>query len=92
VVLIVALWTLVILARPLAAWKVALIGSMVGIVVLVLLVPALGEGIFLLEVTPGAMLVAVPIGVGGALLVELAERIASAGRIRRAVLSGSRSR
>ncbi|SOC49583.1 cation-transporting ATPase E [Blastococcus aggregatus] len=78
VVLIAALWTLVILARPLVAWKVALIGAMVGIVVLVLLVPALGRGIFLLEVTPRAMLLALPVGAAAALLVELAERLTSA--------------
>jgi len=78
VVLTVALWTLVILARPLVAWKLALIATMAGIVVLVLLVPALGSGIFLLEVTRTAMLIAVPIGVGGAVLVEVAERMAAA--------------
>jgi cation-transporting P-type ATPase E len=78
VVLIAALWTLVILARPLTAWKLALVAAMVGVVVLVLLVPALGSGIVLLEVTPGAMVIAVPIGVGAALLVEVVERLTSA--------------
>ncbi|WP_116451637.1 HAD-IC family P-type ATPase [Blastococcus litoris] len=78
VVLVVALWTLVILARPLSPWKLALIGSMVGIVVLVLLVPAIGTGVVLLEVTPDVLLIAVPFGVAGALLVELAERLTSA--------------
>ena len=84
VVLVVALWTLVILARPLAAWKLVLIGSMVGIVVLVLLVPALGSGILLLEVTPRALVIALPIGVAGALLVEIVERLTSAVADRRA--------
>jgi cation-transporting ATPase E len=84
VVLIVALWTLVILARPLVAWKLALVGTMVGIVVLVLLVPALGNGIVLLEVTPRVLLTAAPIGVAGAVLVEIAERMSSAVSERRA--------
>jgi cation-transporting ATPase E len=78
VVLIVALWTLVILARPLVAWKLALIGTMAGVVVLVLLVPSVGSAIFLLEVTPRALLMAVPIGAAAALLVEVSERVASA--------------
>jgi len=77
VVLIVALWTLVILARPLVAWKLALIGTMAGVAVLVLLVRPLAYGIFLLDVTPRALLIAVPIGVAAALLVELTERVAS---------------
>jgi cation-transporting ATPase E len=77
VVLIVALWTLVILARPLVAWKLALIGTMTGVVVLVLLIPALGSAIFLLEVTPRVLMTAVPLGAVAALLVELVERRAS---------------
>ena len=78
VVLLVALWTLVILARPLVAWKVGLVGALAGVVVLVLAVPALGRDVVLLEVTPRALLVAVPLGVAGAALVELAERVTSA--------------
>ncbi len=78
VVLVVALWTLVILARPLAGWKIGLVATMVGIVVVVLLVPALGNGIVLLEVTPRVLLTALPVGVAGAVLVEVAERVTSA--------------
>ncbi|SFE85883.1 cation-translocating P-type ATPase [Blastococcus tunisiensis] len=84
VVLMVALWTLVILARPLVAWKLALIGTMAGIVLLVLLVPAIGSGIVLLEVTPRTLLLAVPIGVAGALVVEAAERVTATVADRRA--------
>ncbi len=84
VVLMVALWTLVILARPLAAWKLVLVGAMAGIVALVLLVPELGKGIVLLEVTPAVLLTAAPIGVAGAVLVEVAERLTSAVADRRA--------
>jgi cation-transporting ATPase E len=79
----VALWTLVILARPLVAWKLALIGTMVAVAVLVLAVPALSSGVLLMEVTPRVLLIALPVGVTGAVLVEVAERIASAAADRR---------
>jgi cation-transporting ATPase E len=78
VVLIVALWTLVVLARPLLAWKVALVATMAGIAVAVVAIPPLGEGIVLLQVTPRALLTAGVLGGGGALLVELSSRIFSA--------------
>jgi cation-transporting ATPase E len=75
VVLGVASWTLVVLARPLAAWKVALIASLAGCAVLVLLVEPLGNGVVLLDVTPGVLLIAAPIAVVGAALVELTARL-----------------
>jgi cation-transporting P-type ATPase E len=78
VVLTVALWTLVILARPLLLWKVALISAMVGVVVLVLAVPSLAEGIVLLELSSAVLLLAAAIGVPAAALVELAVRLARA--------------
>jgi cation-transporting ATPase E len=78
VVLIVALWTLVILARPLRAWKVALIATMAGIAVAVVAIPRLGEGIVLVQVTPQALVIAGVLGGGGALLVECSSRIFSA--------------
>jgi len=71
VVLIVALWTLVVLARPLHVWKVALIATMAGIAALVVAVPALGERIVLLQVSPQVLLTAALMGAGGALLVEI---------------------
>ena len=74
VVVIVALWTLVILARPLVGWKLWLIAGLVAAVVLVVLVPPVGHGIFLLEVTPQALAVAAVMGAAGAVLVELASR------------------
>lgn len=89
VVLVVALWTLVILARPLVPWKLALIGAMVAVVVLVLAVPALGTTILLLEVTPRVLLIALPVGVAGAVLVEIAERVASATADRRTGAPGT---
>jgi cation-transporting ATPase E len=75
VVLVVALWTLVILARPLHAWKVALIATMAGLAAAVVLVPPLADGIFLLRVTPQTVLTGVVLGAGGALLVEISSRV-----------------
>lgn len=68
----------VVLARPLLAWKVALIAAMAAIAVAVVAIRPLGEGIVLLHVTPRAVLTAGVLGVGGALLVELSSRVVSA--------------
>jgi cation-transporting P-type ATPase E len=77
VVLIVALWTLVILARPVMAWKVALIAAMAGMAVVVLAVPPLAEGVVLLELSPRALLISATVGVPAALFVELAGRFSA---------------
>ncbi len=74
VVLIVSLWTLLVLARPLAGWKLALVAAMAGAVALVVAIPPLAHGVFLLDVTPLRLLVAGVIGAGGAVLVELSYR------------------
>ena len=71
VVLIISLWTLLVLARPLAGWKLALVAAMAGIVAVVLAVPALAHGVFLLDITPLRLLIAAVIGAAGAVLVEL---------------------
>jgi len=73
-VLIVSLWTLLVLARPLAGWKLALVAAMAGAVALVVAIPPLAHGVFLLDVTPLRLLVAAVIGAGGAILVELSYR------------------
>jgi cation-transporting ATPase E len=73
VVLVVAFWTLGVLSRPLAAWKVALLASLIGVVVVAL---AFGRTVVLLEPTPQALLLAAPLGAAGALLVELVHRLA----------------
>jgi len=75
VVLVVALWTLGVLARPLRTWKVALLATMAGLAALVVLLPALGERIVLLQVTPEVLLIAGVLGAAGALLVELSARL-----------------
>jgi cation-transporting ATPase E len=74
VVLVVALWTLVVLARPLRAWKIALILAMAAIAALGVAVPWLGERIGLLRVTPGVVGLAAAVGATCALLVELSSR------------------
>jgi cation-transporting ATPase E len=71
VVLIISLWTLLVLARPLAGWKLALVASMAGLVAFVVAVPALAHGVFLLDITPLRLLIAAVIGAAGAVLVEL---------------------
>ncbi|GAA3458128.1 HAD-IC family P-type ATPase [Saccharothrix longispora] len=70
VVLVASLWVLSVLARPLNGWKLALLGALVGIVAVVLLVPALASGVFLLDVTPQRLLVGVAVGAVAAALVE----------------------
>jgi cation-transporting P-type ATPase E len=73
-VLIVSLWTLVVLARPLAGWKLALVASMAGIVAVILAIPALATDVFLLYPTPLRIGIATALGAGGAVLVELSYR------------------
>jgi cation-transporting ATPase E len=73
-VLIVSLWTLVVLARPLAGWKLALVASMAGIVAVILAIPALATDVFLLYPTPLRIGIAAALGAGGAVLVELSYR------------------
>jgi cation-transporting ATPase E len=74
VVLICALWTLLVLARPLLGWKIALVGGMVLIIAIIVAVPAFATSIFLLQPTTLRVLTAVVIGVVGAVLVEVAYR------------------
>jgi cation-transporting ATPase E len=74
VVLGIALWTLVVLARPLVAWKLILVAAMAGLVVLAVGVPFLRNDVFLLALTPSTFLVAVPLAVAGAVLVEVVHR------------------
>jgi cation-transporting ATPase E len=74
VVLIVALWTLGILARPLRAWKVALIATMGALAAAVVVLPV-GERVVLLQVTPEVLLIAGVLGACGALLVEVSARL-----------------
>jgi cation-transporting ATPase E len=74
IVLAVSLWTLLILARPLAGWKLALVASMIGTAALVVVIPPLGHRVFLLEPSPLRVLIAGCLGVAGAIVVELSYR------------------
>lgn len=74
VVLVVSLWTLLVLARPLAGWKLALVVAMAASVILIVVIPPLGQGVFLLDVTPLRLAIAATIGGAGALLVEVVHR------------------
>jgi cation-transporting ATPase E len=75
VVVVVALWTVGVLARPFTAWKLLLIAAMAGAVLLGLAVPALRDHVLLLALTPSTLLLALPLGAAGALLVEAAYRL-----------------
>ena len=74
VVVVVALWTLVVVARPLHPWKLALVAAMAGLVAVVVAVPALAEGLFLFRLTTTDAVLAVVVGAVGAALVEVAAR------------------
>jgi cation-transporting ATPase E len=75
VVLIIALWTLAVLARPLALWKVGLILAMAALVAFVTAVPALRADLFLLHPTSEVLLIAGVTGAAGAVLVEVVHRV-----------------
>jgi cation-transporting ATPase E len=74
VVLLVALWTLEILARPITAWKAALIAGLAGLAFLCIAIPVVAETILLLQVTVQSLVIAAGIGAAGAVLVEVAQR------------------
>ena len=65
VVLIISLWVVLVLARPLAGWKLLLVATMAGAVAVIVAVPALATDIFLLHPTPLRVLVAAAIGGAG---------------------------
>ncbi|MGY1782546.1 HAD-IC family P-type ATPase [Geodermatophilus sp. SYSU D01036] len=73
-VLVVALWTVLVLARPLTPGRVALVAAMAAVVVLVLAVPVLREDVLLLDLTATTLLLGAGLGALGALLVELVSR------------------
>ena len=86
VILIISLWSVGVLARPLSGWKLALVGSLAGIATTVAAVPAIGRTAFLLTTTPLDLAVAVAVGVGGIGFVEITHRTVAArtGRARTA--------
>ena len=75
VVLVVSLWTLSILARPLRAWKLALLAAMVVLGATAVLIPPIAHRVFLLETTPYRLLGALAMAAIGIVLVELVYRL-----------------
>ena len=75
--IIMGLWVLCIVARPLTWWKVLLLACCVGGYLVIFLVPPLRE---LLMLHPGnltLMIAGLAVGVGGAALIEIAHQIAA---------------
>ena len=71
--LVVALWILVVLARPFRSWKAILVGAMIGLATLAFTVPFASDG-FELHVDAGAVPIALAIGAVGAVGIELLHR------------------
>jgi len=69
------LWTLSLLARPLAGWKVALLAGLATTAAVILAVPVLATDVFLLDVTPQRLVVGLAVGAVAAALVELVGRL-----------------
>jgi cation-transporting ATPase E len=92
VVVVVALWTLAILARPLTARKSALIAALVAAAALFVGFPGPAESILLLRVAPPSLALGAVIGALGAFLVEVAHLVTGArGRSRPEPSRGSSS-
>ena len=79
VILIISLWTVGVLARPLSGWKLALVASLAGVAAVAASVPAIGRTAFLLSTTPVDLAVAGVVGVAGVGFVELTHRAVAAG-------------
>jgi cation-transporting ATPase E len=74
IVLICSLWVLLVLARPLAGWKLLLVAAMAGIVAVIVVVPVFATDIFLLHPTPLRVAVAAVLGGAGVIAIEIAYR------------------
>ena len=90
VTLICALWILVVTARPLAGWKVLLVAAMAAVLAVIVAVPALATGVFLLHPTPLRLGTAAVIGAAGAVLIELTHRGVAFAARNRGGLDGAR--
>jgi len=73
-VLLVSLWTLSVLARPLVGWKYALVAGVGAVAAVLVATPAFASGVFLLDVTGWRLAVAAAFGAAGAALVEVSSR------------------
>jgi cation-transporting ATPase E len=77
--LVVALWILAVLARPVRAWKAVLVVAMAGVAVAAVTIPPVRE-LFELEVSLVLLPQALAIGAGGAMAVELVGRLSERDR------------
>lgn len=91
VVLIISLWTVVVVARPLNRWKLLLVAALASTAAVAVAVPAIGQSLLLLSLTPLNVPIAAVVGVAGALAVEVTQRAVDAlsDRSRRIVPGGS---
>jgi cation-transporting ATPase E len=72
--LIIALYVLVMLARPLTGYRLALVASMIGLALAVLLIPVVRDAFDLQIPDASQVLLAVGFGVAGATMLELVTR------------------
>jgi cation-transporting P-type ATPase E len=77
VIMVIGLWVLVLLARPLKGWKLALIATMAGLFVLALAVPG-SRSFFALNVPFKVLVESSALGVAGAAGVTIGWRFARA--------------
>ncbi|MGJ4109989.1 HAD-IC family P-type ATPase [Corynebacterium macclintockiae] len=75
--IIMGLWVLSIVARPLNWWKVLLLACCVGGYVVIFLVPPLRELLMLYPGNRHLMIVGLAVGAGGAALIEIVHQIAA---------------
>jgi cation-transporting ATPase E len=70
VVMVIGLWVLVLLARPLAGWKLALVATMAGLFAIAMVTPV-GRKQFALAAPTVCLLSSIAIGAGAAALVTV---------------------
>jgi cation-transporting ATPase E len=80
VVLVVALWTLAVLARPIVPWKAWLIAGLAAASAAAIAGPPVARDVLLLVVPPSGLLTGAVVGAAGALAVELVHRLAPLAR------------
>ena len=72
-IMVIGLWVLVMLARPLKGWKLALIATMAGLFALAMVVPW-SHDFFKLDIPTTTLGIALALGTGGAMVVGLVAR------------------
>jgi cation-transporting ATPase E len=74
VVLTASMWTVIVLARPMTGWKLALVATLVAVIALIVAIPAIATNVFLLHPTTPRILIAVTVGAVACVLVEISYR------------------